>query len=135
MLKKLSFIDLLKAVQQRVEMGTGLRCYDDIPKDAPSPLYYAEIVGLRPENTKTMYVDVFTVFIHAIAEPTTSSVPVYKMIQSLEEAMTVDIDIGEEYWVMNQTNQGLSRIQIDETGEKHAIMGYEFKVTYGFKTK
>lgn len=135
MLKKLSFIDLLKAVQQRVEQGTGLRCYDDIPKDAPSPLYYAEIVGLRPENTKTMYVDVFTVFIHAIAEPGSSSVPVYKLIQGLEEAMTVDIDISDEYWVMNQTNQGLSRIQTDETGEKHAILGYEFKITYGFKTK
>lgn len=135
MLKKLGFTDLIKAVQSRVEAGTRLRCYDDIPKDAPSPLYYAEVVGLRPENTKTMYVDVFTIFIHAIAEPDNSSIPVYKLIQELEESMTRNIELGGEYWVMEQSSQGLKNLQTDETNEKHAVLAYEFKITYGFKTK
>lgn len=135
MLKKLSFIDFYKAIQNKIESKTGLRCYDDIPKDAPSPFYYAEIVGLRPENTKTMYIDVFTVFVHAIAEPGGSSVGVYKLIQDLEEAMTERIEIGEEYWILEQTSQGLQQIQTDETNEKHAILAYEFKICYGFKVK
>ncbi|MBV1817339.1 DUF5072 domain-containing protein [Bacteroidales bacterium MSK.15.36] len=135
MLKKLSFIDFYKAIQNKIESKTGLRCYDDIPKDAPSPFYYAEIVGLRPENTKTMYVDVFTVFVHAIAEPGGSSVGVYKLIQDLEEAMTEKIEIDEEYWILEQTSQGLQQIQTDETNEKHAILAYEFKICYGFKVK
>ncbi|MCR2045488.1 DUF5072 family protein [Anaerosalibacter massiliensis] len=135
MLKKLSFIDFYKAIQEKIESKTGLRCYDDISQDAPSPFYYAEIVGLRPENTKTMYVDVFTVFVHAIAEPGGSSIGIYKLIQELEEAMTERIDIGEEYWILEQTSQGLQRIQTDETNEKHAILAYEFKICYGFKIK
>ncbi len=135
MLKKLSFIDLYKAIQNKIESKTGFRCYDDIPKDAPSPFYYAEIVGLRPENTKTMYVDVFTVFVHAIAEPGGSSIGVYKLIQDLEETMTERIEIGEEYWILEQTSQGLQQIQTDETNEKHAILAYEFKISYGFKVK
>ncbi|NBI08244.1 DUF5072 family protein [Senegalia massiliensis] len=137
MLKKLGFVEFIKAVMDRVETGTGLRCYDAIPKNAPSPFYYAEIVGLRKADTKTMFVDVFTVFIHVIAEPqeNNSSVAVYKMIQELEEAMTEDIDIDCKYTVISQDSLGLQRIQTDETNEKHAILSYDFKICYGFKIK
>lgn len=135
MLKKLGFIDLLEAVIDLVEEGTGQRCYDSIPKNMPSPLYFAEIVGLRPENTKTMYVDAFTVYIHAIAKPSDSSIEVYEMIQDLEEAMTKEIDLDCEYDLIMQTSEGLQGIQTDETNEKHAILSYEFRICYGFKVK
>lgn len=135
MLKKLSFTDLLKQVIVRVQDGTGLRCYDDIPLNAPAPFYFAEIVGLRPANTKTMYVDVFTVYIHAIAKASNSSIEIYKLIQELEEAMTKDIVLPCEYNLLLQTGQGLNTIKIDETNEKHAILSYEFKINYGFKIK
>ena len=137
MLKKLGFVEFIKAVMDRVEEGTEYRCYDAIPKNAPSPFYFAEIVGLRPENTKTMYVDVFTVFIHVIADPqpNNSSVKLYQMIQGLEEAMTKDIDIDCQYTLIKQTSSGLQTIQTDETKEKHGVLGYEFNIAYGFKTK
>lgn len=137
MLKKLGFVKFIKSVIDRVELGTELKCYDAIPRNAPSPFYYAEIVGLRPANTKTMFVDVFTVFIHAIAEEqeNNSSVAVYKMIQDLEEAMTKEIDIGCEFRLIEQNSLGLQNIQTDETNEKHAILSYEFKICYGFKAK
>lgn len=137
MLKKLGFVEFIKAVINKVEEGTGLRCYDAIPKNKPSPFYYAEIVGLRPANTKTMFVDVFTVFIHAIAEEqdNDSSIAIYNMIQDLEEAMTSEIDIDCKYTVISQDSLGLQRIQTDETGEKHAILSYDFKICYGFKVK
>lgn len=135
MLKKLSFIDLLREVIIKVEEGTGLRCYDEIPKNAPSPFYFAEIVGLRSENTKTMFVDVFTVFIHAISKPSNSSIELYNLVQNLEEAMTREIELPCEYNLLLQTSQGLNSMQRDETNEKHAVLGYEFKVNYGFKIK
>lgn len=135
MLKKLGYVELFKAVQEVVEENTGLRCYDSIPKNAPSPFYFAEIVNVRPENTKTMFIDVFTVFIHAIAEPNKSSMDIYRLVQDLEEALTKEIKLCEEHWVLSQTSQGLNGIQTDETGEKHAVLAYEFKVVYGFKIK
>ncbi len=135
MLKKLSFLDLLKAVIDLVEKGTGMRCYDSIPKNMPSPLYFAEIVGLRPENTKTMYVDAFTVYIHAIAKPSDSSIEVYELIQALEQAMTREIELDCEYDLLMQTSEGLQGIQTDETNEKHGILSYEFRIVYGFKIK
>lgn len=135
MLKKLSFIYLLKAVITAVQNGTGLRCYDYVIKGTKSPFYFAEIVGLKPDNTKTMFIDVFTVYIHAIAEESPSSIGVYNMIQALEESFTKDITLPEGFTMFLQSSQGLKRILTDETGEKHAIMAYEFKVCYGLKIK
>lgn len=134
-LKKLGFIDLLKAVITVVESGTGKCCYDAVPDNLPSPFYFAEIVGLRPDNTKTMFIDVFTVYIHCIAAPSDSSVGVFKLIRSLDEALTVDIVLVEPYDLLTQTSLGMVKLITDETNEKHAIMGYEFKVCYGFKVK
>ncbi len=133
--KQLGLVDLIAAIQRKVEERTGLRCLDSVPDNEPSPFYYAEIVGKRPAHTKTMWRDVFTVWIHAIAEPGDSSVQVYEMIQKLEEALTEDIELPEEYELIVQTNNGIQTIKKDETGEKHAVLAYEFMVCYGYKWK
>lgn len=133
--KQLGLVDLIAAIQRKVEEGTGLKCLDSVPDNEPSPFYYAEIVGKRPAHTKTMWRDVFTVWLHAIAEPGDSSVQVYEMIQKLEEALTEDIDLPEEYELIMQTNNGIQTIKKDETGEKHAVLAYEFMVCYGYKWK
>lgn len=133
--KQLGLVDLIAAIQRKVEERTGLKCLDSVPDNEPSPFYYAEIVGKRPAHTKTMWRDVFTVWIHAIAEPGDSSVQVYEMIQKLEEALTEDIELPEEYELIMQTNNGIQTIKKDETGEKHAVLAYEFMVCYGYKWK
>lgn len=133
--KQLGLVDMIAAIQRKVEERTGLRCLDSVPDNEPSPFYYAEIVGKRPAHTKTMWRDVFTVWIHAIAEPGDSSVQVYEMIQKLEEALTEDIELPEEYELIMQTNNGVQTIKKDETGEKHAVLAYEFMVCYGYKWK
>lgn len=133
--KQMGLVDLISAIQNKVEERTGFRCYDAVPINKPSPFYYAEVVGKRPAHSKTMWRDIFTVWIHAIAEPGESSVQIYELIQRLEEALTEDIDLPEEYELIMQTNNGIQTIKTDETKEKHAVLAYEFMVCYGYKCK
>ncbi len=135
MYKQLGIVDLISAIQSKVQDSTNMACYDAVPGNTPSPFYFAEVVGKRPAHSKTMWRDVFTVWIHAIAEPGDSSVQIYEMVQNLEEALTEDISLPEEFELIMQTDNGIQTIKTDETGEKHAVLAYEFKVCYGFKCK
>ena len=133
--KQMGLVELISAIQKKVESKTELRCFDAVPENEPSPFYYAQVVAKRPAHSKTMWRDIFTVWIHAIAEPGDSSVQIYELIQKLEEALTDDIDLSEEYELIMQTNNGIQTIKTDETGEKHAVLAYDFMVCYGFKCK
>ncbi len=138
MYKKLGIQDLHAAIKNRVETGTDITCYDEVPKNAEAPFYYVEVVNVRPENTKISYRDVFTVWIHAIAEASNSSLGIYEMIQNLEEAMTEDISLPEQTFpvgLVMQASTGMQTLKKDETKEKHAVEGFEFTVVYGYKTK
>lgn len=135
MYKRLGLVDLISAIQLKVEDKTGLKCYDAVPSDAPSPFYFAEAVQKKADNTKTMLRDVFTVFIHAVAEPTGSSEKIYDLIQKLEEVLSEEIELPEEFELILQTENGLQALKTDETDEKHAVISYDFTVCYGYKFK
>lgn len=133
--QKLGLTDLIAAVQKKVTEKTGLPCYDHVEKNTPSPFYFAEVIRITPANSKTMYRDNITVYIHCIAEPGESSVQIYKLIEDLQEAMTEDIVLPEPFELIMQTDEGVQTIKTDETKEKHAIVPYTFMVCYGFKCK
>lgn len=135
MLKKLETTEVIKSVITLVEKNTGLRCYDYVPKNTPAPFYYVELTGKRPDNTKTMWVEIYSVQIHAIAEKTASHVGIYKLIDDLETALTEDIELPCGYHLLLQSEAGLQNIQQDETDEHHAIITFEFRICYGFKIK
>ena len=135
MYKQLGLVDLIHGIQAKVEQKTGVKCYDAVPRNAPSPFYFAEVIGKRPAHTKTMYRDVYTVWIHAIAQPGDSSVQIYEMIQQLEETLTEDISLPEGFELILQASNGVQTIKTDETNEKHAVLSFEFTVCYGFKCK
>lgn len=135
MYKQLGLVDLIHGIQAKVEEKTGVKCYDAVPRNAPSPFYFAEVIGKRPAHTKTMYRDVYTVWIHAIAQPGDSSVQIYEMIQQLEETLTEDISLPEGFELILQASNGVQTIKTDETNEKHAVLSFEFTVCYGFKCK
>lgn len=135
MLKKLGMVDLIAAIQKKVEIGTGLRCYDAVPQNTPSPFYFVQVLSITPANTKTMFCEVFTVAIHAITEPGESSVQIYKLIQELEESLTEDIQLPEPFELIIQSSNGMQNLKTDETREKHATLLYQFKVSYGYKSK
>lgn len=135
MYKQLGLVDLIHGIQAKVEEKTGVKCYDAVPRNAPSPFYFAEVIGKRPAHTKTMYRDVYTVWIHAIAQPENSSVQIYEMIQQLEETLTEDISLPEGFELILQASNGVQTIKTDETNEKHAVLSFEFTVCYGFKCK
>lgn len=135
MYTQLSFNELLAAIKKQIEKGTELKCYDAVPQDAESPFYFIQIIQSRPDDTKTMYRTNYQVLVHSIADPSKSSVPVNKLIQKLEESLTEDIKLPEEFRLIMQTNQGVQAVKEDETGEKHAISLYQLSVCYGFKYK
>ena len=135
MYKQLGLVDLIHGIQAKVEEKTGVKCYDAVPRNAPSPFYFAEVIGKRPAHTKTMYRDVYTVWIHAIAQSGYSSVQIYEMIQQLEETLTEDISLPEGFELILQASNGVQTIKTDETNEKHAVLSFEFTVCYGFKCK
>lgn len=133
--QKLSPVTLIAAVQDKVEALTGLRCYDHVPLNEASPLYFAEITRIQPANSKTMYQDVYSVAIHCIAEESPSSVGVYNLIENLQSALSEDITLPEPFELVMQTDNGVQTIKTDESGEKHAIVSYDFTVCYGFICK
>ena len=133
--QKLSPVTLIAAVQDKVEALTGLRCYDHVPLNEASPLYFAEITRIQPANSKTMYRDVYSVAIHCIAEESPSSVGVYNLIENLQSALSEEITLPEPFELVMQTDNGVQTIKTDETGEKHAIVNFDFMVCYGFMYK
>lgn len=133
--QKLSPVTLIAAVQDKVESLTDLRCYDHVPLNEASPLYFAEITRIQPANSKTMYRDVYSVAIHCIAEESPSSVGVYNLIENLQSALSEDISLPEPFTLVMQTDNGVQTIKTDESGEKHATVSYDFTVCYGFICK
>lgn len=133
--QKLSPVTLIAAVQEKVEALTGLRCYDHVQLNEASPLYFAEITRIQPANSKTMYRDVYSVAIHCIAEESPSSVGVYNLIENLQSALSEDITLPEPFELVMQTDNGVQTIKTDESGEKHAIVNFDFMVCYGFMCK
>ena len=135
MLKRMNITDLMAAIQKQIKEGTGLPWYDSVRENAASPFYFMQYAGSQPADTKTMYVDRHTVDVHIIADVSPSSVPVFRYIQALEEAMTEDVSIPCPYKLVRQSSGGVRAIQDDETGEKHAVMAFTFLVSYGYKVK
>ena len=133
--QKLSPVTLMAAVQDKIERLTDLRCYDHVPMNEESPLYFAEITRIQPANSKTMYRDVYSVAIHCIAEESPSSVGVYNLIENLQSALSEDIILPEPFTLVMQTDNGVQTIKTDESGEKHAIVNFDFMVSYGFMCK
>lgn len=136
MLRQLSIVDLISAVQQQIEKNAKYKCYDFYPKRAKSPFYIAELYESTPNNSKTTYRTSYTLNIHAISSPNESTVELYDMIQSLDEALTEDIELPDGYQMVAQMNMGVNAIYYEEeTDERHAVIKYQFMVAYGYIVK
>lgn len=133
--QKLSPVTLVAAVQSKIKALTGLRCYDHVPLNEPSPFYFAEITRIQPANSKTMFRDIYSAAIHCIAEESPSSVGVYNLIENLQSALSEDITLPDPFTLVMQTDNGVQDIKTDESGEKHAIVNFGFMVCYGFMCK
>ena len=135
--RRMSATELLSVLIEHVESRTGLRLYDN-PDGKESPFYSFESIEREPHNTKTMFIDRFTVPIHSIsAEPDGeySSQPVLDMEADLEEALTDDLDLPEPFDLVSQECQGIDTIKKDPSNEGHAVTTFVFDVCYGFNCK
>ena len=137
MIKKLSILDLHIALKNLIEEYSDLPLLDGIPLNQEAPFTYVEIVDKEPDNTKTMFVDKFTIHIHIISkrEDNDSSIAHYENIQKIEEVFTKRMKLNDPYDLFKQSNDGLISNITDETGEKHAVLSFSFWVSYGFKVK
>ena len=136
MIKKMSPYEIHRAVKALLDRHLGLPVYDSIPLNAPAPLVYIELVSVKPDNTKTMWVDTFEFFMHIIAEAeATGSNAIYEYMNRLDEALTESIEIPAGCELLSQRGNGLQVLKTDVTGEKHAVVSYQFKICYGFKVK
>lgn len=137
MLKRLGIADFLGCLITTIADRTGVPCYDS-PDNEESPLYSVQLVRSEPADTKTMYIDVYTVWVHCISEPVKprySNAPVLSLVQTIEEAMTEAIALPEPYLLYRQDYDGLQTLKADETGEGHAVLSYTFRICYGFRCK
>lgn len=137
MLKRMSILDMHAAIKSLIESYSDLRCLDHVGKNEPSPFTYLEFFEKRPDNTKTMFIDKFTVHVHVIskAEENGSSIPHYANIEQIEEVFTKRMNLPEPFDLFRQANEGLVTNFTEETGEKHAVLAFSFWVSYGFKAK
>lgn len=135
MLKQFPITELIKAVQAQVQAGTGKKCLDHVERDETSPFYFVEFRQSTPGNSKTMFVQDYLIYIHAVTEQTESSVPLYKYIEELEEALTQDISIPDPYNLVFQRDNGVISIYREETDEMHGIVSFTFRISYGWKCK
>ena len=78
--KQMGLVELISAIQKKVESKTELRCFDAVPENEPSPFYYAQVVAKRPAHSKTMWRGIFTGWIHSIAKPGEASGQIYELI-------------------------------------------------------
>lgn len=121
---------------EAIEQGTGLPCYDSPDKKA-SPFYSVELQRSDPENTKTMYVDAITVWVHCISEPTHpySSARALSMENDLEKALYDGFALPEPFSLYRVECNGIQTIKRDETDEGHCVVEFAFRVCYGLRVK
>lgn len=135
MFKQLNLTDLVASIKSQIETNTDLPVFDIPPKNQEAPFVFVELVGLKPADTKNMFCKLYTVWLHIIAQETKSSIPIYNYIQEVQEALTDDIEIPNSYNLVYQSDNGVQTINTDETGEKHAVLEFEYKISYGYKIK
>ena len=65
---RLSIAEFLGYLIDQVAERTGHPCHD-YPENAESPFYGISSVSTEARNTKTMYIDVFSIDIDAVSAP------------------------------------------------------------------
>ena len=133
-LVRLSPVVLLGAVTRLVEDGTGTACGTS-PQVEESPYYFVEFAGSRSATSRTMWLEDFTCYVHAVSVPSESQQAVLEMVAAMEEAMEAAVDLPAPFHLVLQTEDGIQRVKQDPTGEWHAVTAYTFRVSYGLKVK
>ena len=136
MLQRMSIAEFLGVLNAAVEDRTGYPCHPN-PDGKESPFYSVQLIKTEPKNTKTSFVDRYEVWIHCVAAPVVphSDAPVLDLVQTIEEAMTDDVDLDGSFEMFNQQSNGLQSLKKDESGEGHAVLSFYFDVQYGLRCK
>lgn len=136
MIQRLSAADFVGRLMEVLENRTGIPCYSS-PDDEPSPLLSVQLLRSHPENTKTMFIDVFDIWIHCISEAAIpySDAPALELVKKVEGALMLPFNLPPPFTLQNIEYDGLETVKKDETGEGHAVLSFHFSVCYGFDVK
>lgn len=132
--KRIGLKDLIEAICKRISSETGFDCSGTKEESAIEPYCFVDIAKVEAEDTDTMYIDVFTVKVHAVEGE--NAIDIYAMIDEIQAAMSKEFLIESSIDnIIMQKSGGIDVIEMIETNRKHAVMSYEFKVAYGEKRK
>ena len=136
MYEQISFTDVLKGVLELLRSKVGdIPVLDIVPKNQTLPFINVDFLGVEEIPSKTMKKDKFEIYIHGWAEGEESSQPIYDLIDSIREAMTVAVELPEGYELLIQKPTGIQRILQNEDDSRHAVLGYSLVITSGYKMK
>lgn len=133
MLVQFSPVDLLKGIKEKVEQRTGLSCYDFVEESTQGPFYFMQFLKKHSRNNKTMYIDKYQVAMHVISGKSYGHVEVLELCTRLEEALSEEIKLPSWVTLLSQTSEGISHLRDEETKEKHAVIIFNFEISYGYK--
>lgn len=133
-LKRMSPADLIAEIVAQVKDYTKLECVLN-PDNEPSPFYAVRLSGTQPGKSKMMRLDVFEIEMHAISKPSNSQAEVLSMVQMLGEALEKNLCLPTPFNLVRQDDMGIQVIKQDQTGEWHAVVLYQFTVSYGLLIK
>ena len=106
-----------------------------VREDEASPFFFVEFAGTRPVKSRTMFLEDFTCYVHAVSAPSESQMGVLQMVADMEEAMEAVVSLPAPFHVAQQTEDGVQQVMRDPTGEWHAVVSYTIRVSYGLKIK
>lgn len=134
MLKRLNPVQMVQAVREVIEDGTGLECCTN-PDGKESPFYAIAISATRPVQSKSMRMEDFDLDIHAISVPSESQMDVLQMVTDMEEAIEACPEMCPPWHVVSVTENGMVQCVQDPTKEWHAVVSYTVRVSYGLLIK
>ncbi len=133
--QSLGFVDFMKILKITIEKKTKLPCYTVIPNQTSYPFYYIEGVERKTVDAKSMWQELFTVYIYIIGESSDDGMKILNDIHELEQSLDDGILLSQEYKLIKQINNGIQMIKIENTNEVHAVIQYDFMISYGYKYK
>lgn len=131
---------LIKAIVEKLyehlyESTPGLLIADNKVKNHLGPLIVVSYNSKESENTKEAYIDKFRVILDIKEATVQNNEKLFDLISKVEEAMIGEFYIDAPVSLISVDEFGMQSLENEEQKETRAILIYDFKVSYGYRSK